>query len=351
MPKPQVVGEKIIQCAVFAIIFYGWYFAAYEIGVNWLGRFLGQTTQSLIYTVLVSLALSRILYFYTSLCFLVDHTPSLFNADSLSENTEYGPYISKSSTGLFEACMKEEHSSCFGKFKPPRTHHCRTCGECRNAWDHHCPWLGNCVTQHTLKLFLAFLLLVPATFACIIYPIYPYLYSHICRAKDVAWSNEWVHTVWWNWWGSWIFFGGPVGRYVAGIALGFKVIMDERSAPDYPGMAVQEPYLPLLFLCGVAALLSVFCLVLFAFNIRNVTLGESSLEFFRPTPRDSEQVLYLIRPGETTCTVRDTRWRHYDLGWKRNWGSFFERPLIPPRKPALEWPLLNPMLLHFNKNH
>ena len=29
--------------------------------------------------------------------------------------------------------------------KPPRAHHCRTCGRCVMRMDHHCPWINNCV--------------------------------------------------------------------------------------------------------------------------------------------------------------------------------------------------------------
>ncbi|KAF9878641.1 dhhc zinc finger membrane protein [Colletotrichum karsti] len=42
--------------------------------------------------------------------------------------------------------------------KPPRAHHCRSCGRCVVKMDHHCPWTSNCVSMRTFPHFVRFLL-------------------------------------------------------------------------------------------------------------------------------------------------------------------------------------------------
>ncbi|KAF1912276.1 DHHC palmitoyltransferase-domain-containing protein [Ampelomyces quisqualis] len=42
--------------------------------------------------------------------------------------------------------------------KPPRAHHCKSCGTCIPKMDHHCPWTANCVSHTTFPHFLRFLI-------------------------------------------------------------------------------------------------------------------------------------------------------------------------------------------------
>ena len=40
--------------------------------------------------------------------------------------------------------------------KPPKSHHCSTCGHCILGMDHHCPWMNNCIGLKNQKAFVLF---------------------------------------------------------------------------------------------------------------------------------------------------------------------------------------------------
>ncbi|XAR54461.1 Protein S-acyltransferase [Bertholletia excelsa] len=50
-------------------------------------------------------------------------------------------------------------------YKPPRTHHCRSCRRCILRMDHHCIWINNCVGLRNYKAF--FVLVAYTTMASI----------------------------------------------------------------------------------------------------------------------------------------------------------------------------------------
>ncbi|KAI8072384.1 DHHC palmitoyltransferase-domain-containing protein [Gongronella butleri] len=48
-------------------------------------------------------------------------------------------------------------------YKPPRTHHCSSCGICVLKMDHHCPWVNNCVGFANYGHFIRLLVYVEAS--------------------------------------------------------------------------------------------------------------------------------------------------------------------------------------------
>jgi len=52
-----------------------------------------------------------------------------------------------------------------GIYRPPRTHHCRDCGNCVEVFDHHCPWTGTCIAKRNYRFFVLFLISVSLSLA------------------------------------------------------------------------------------------------------------------------------------------------------------------------------------------
>ncbi|KAJ6496767.1 DHHC palmitoyltransferase-domain-containing protein [Mycena vulgaris] len=281
---------------------------------------------------------------YTSLFFgRSTHNVPKYPLPDKDELTE--PYECTSLDGDLATCSK-----CSGAWKPPRSHHCSSCGVCRMDFDHHCPWVGNCVTRTRMVNFLFLLFITPVTFSVSFIPIRHTLARHMSLALSVSQRDEWAKQFWWNWYGSWIFFGGPLGRWIFGMALGFRILKAERKS-DLP--LIEQPNLRLFTISSLGLLLSFFTLALALWTIRDILRGMTTLDAMqgrrskqsprfvcipRTTPAGddlggvgNDNNVGVVLPGE--CL--------YDLGRFSNLRDIFYRP----HHNAYVWPKLSPTVL------
>ncbi|KAJ7880353.1 DHHC palmitoyltransferase-domain-containing protein, partial [Mycena olivaceomarginata] len=232
-----------------------WYITTVEIGCLYLAAvFLSIAILGLVYA---SLIIGRSSH----------NTPRYLMPDK-DDLTE--PYECVDSDGHLATC-----ANCNGAWKPPRTHHCSTCGVCRMEFDHHCPWVGNCVTRARMKNFLAMLVLAPAAYSVSMIPVYRPLMRYMSLALNVSRHDPWAHQFWWDWYGSWIFFGGPFGRWIFGMALGFRILKTDRRA-DLP--LLEQPSLRLFSICALGLIFSLFTLTLAAWTIKDQLRGLTTLD-------------------------------------------------------------------------
>jgi hypothetical protein len=82
-------------------------------------------------------------------------------------------------------------------------------------------------------------------------------------ALTASHADAWATAVWWNRLYSWIFCGGPAGRWVVGTLLGFRVLREHRvPEPSWlSGSLVAQPHARVVVLVGIAALLWLFAVV------------------------------------------------------------------------------------------
>jgi hypothetical protein len=114
-----------------------------------------------------------------------------------------------------------------------------------------------------MKSFLTFLFLIPVAFAFCFAPMASVLWDHVNLALFVSQSDPWAMETWWNWYGSWIFFGGPLGRWLWGAAIGFRLLKQQDGASRivYLGELIERPHLRVFAVVLPAGIMSLFAFV------------------------------------------------------------------------------------------
>lgn len=265
----------------------------------------------MLYTLSSSALILKTLRTFYKLCAFPRRTGDVPRADLVPPKIFLNksiPFECASREGELPVCNKD---NCNGRWKAPRMHHCSQCGVCKAEWDHHVrrssplsahsgpcflisafilnsllhsahgyvevcfsysscltlvsPWniqIGNCVSQSQSAPFLHLLFLTPLTIAVSALPVLRPVYQHFRAALRIAMSDTHIKADWWDWKWSWIVWGGPIGRYVRGLVLGYRVLQKEYGGSGKAwGDVVREPRAALAATLLCAILLGVFTMV------------------------------------------------------------------------------------------
>ncbi|KZT43182.1 hypothetical protein SISSUDRAFT_1125064 [Sistotremastrum suecicum HHB10207 ss-3] len=271
----QVV-DCVLPAIIVSYIFWACYFSLLEIGVFWLIRVQQKYLLGGCYVAFMTLLfiplISSFLYLW-----LVPPVMPMPPGPPPPKDSLVEPHETNENGDL--AICNRDH--CNGNWKPPRTHHCSICKVCRPGFDHHCHWVGSCLSLADMNVFLCLLWITPITVGLGSLPIMPTLACQVKEAYIIAQSDEWILTNWWSWFGSWIFFGGPFGRYIGAVILGYRTIASQR--PDIPKALsmIEEPHLGTFLTIAFGSLLALFTLALGLVCSWRTLKGLSTIEALR----------------------------------------------------------------------
>ena len=112
--------------------------------------------------------------------------------------------------------------------------------------------------------------LIPATAVVGWSPVLHRVLTHISLSLSASRADEWCREIWWDTWYSWIFIGGPPGRYIFGSFLGFRLLGRGRMPEgNFPGSIIELPHLRVI----VMLLFSVVFLVLSIVSLGSTRLA------------------------------------------------------------------------------
>ncbi|WWD19522.1 hypothetical protein CI109_103983 [Kwoniella shandongensis] len=236
--------QQLLPPLLLSYFYAAWRIVALEVGPILISQEYDHPILGHIYSTLSSILLGTITIHYLRLYFLPssqsvpphDPPPSISThltiyeclspSDAKTIRLNNGESIEGvEDIPLVDRCWK---GKCGGRWKPARTRHCSQCGLCRGGFDHHCPFFANCLTAAYIPTFLHLLLYAPPTIFFVSLPLYKPIYHRAIAAYVLSRSSESIRTYWWDWKPSWVVAGGPVGRYVGGLILGWREL--DRSA-------------------------------------------------------------------------------------------------------------------------
>lgn len=108
----------------------------------------------------------------------LDPDPPMYHAESWDEPMQREVTIGKEPVPIkyCETCQV---------YRPPRTSHCRLCGNCVDAIDHHCAYIHNCVGKRNYLSFLT-LLVVSAIGSIYVVAFSAIHFALICHHEHVS---------------------------------------------------------------------------------------------------------------------------------------------------------------------
>lgn len=76
-------------------------------------------------------------------------------------------------------------------------------------------------------------------------------------------ADEWCREFWWDTWYSWIFMGGPPGRYIIGSFLGFRLLRRRYGLErdSFPGSVIELPHLRVVLMVFFSVVFAVLAMV------------------------------------------------------------------------------------------
>jgi len=201
------------------------------------------------------------------------------------------------------------------------------------GFDHHCPWVGNCVTVESRKSFLTFVALTSITVPWVVAGIWGALLSHIMDALSASMMDPHTRQVWWDCWYSWVFIGGPPGRWIVGLVLGLRLVRKPASGVYQLGDMIRYPNISLTVITGIGTLLALFTMGLLFTTINDVLKGRTSLDAIaRRTGSRKGTLVWIpwreVDEDEDGGTVVATDANIYDAGLRGNWNTLWNRDIL-----------------------